>query len=196
MKKLLVAVALLGVLTGSALAQWDVNGSMGFFFSDTVFTDATTNSNPALSTPFDGWVVILGCDLTSVGGYEVGITVPATILVLTADGPNGWLNFGGSNTNHLVGYFTPVPIADGAAVLGHLQMMDIAGISGDISFGPAVPSSFANLGPGIANGANPDDLRLCHLTSGATGGTVATLHGSGITATENDTWTGVKDLFR
>ena len=49
----------------------------------------------------------------------------------------------------------------------------------------------------IADGANPDLLSACWLTSGAdpTGGIVATLNGGGVTATESHTLSGVKALF-
>jgi hypothetical protein len=205
MKKLLVALALMGVLAGGAVAQtwedWGIGGTMGMFFSDTDFTDANTNVDPALNTPFNGYVVILGCAYSSILGYEVGITVPATVLALSANGPNGWTNFGGSNFNHLCGFMTPLVMdGNGNAVLSTMQLMSLSPLVQEIGFGPAAPSSFADIAGGIAEGANPDNLDVCSLTAGDDEtfiGVVATINGDGIVVpTENDTWTGVKDLFR
>lgn len=204
MKKLLVALALMGVLAGGAMAQtwedWGLGGTMGMFFSSTDFTDANTNIDPALNTPFDAYVVILGCQYAGLGGYEVGITVPAEILALNATGTNGWTNFGGSNFNHLVGFMTPLPIVNGNAILSTLSLMCLSPAAHDVTFGPANPSSFADIGGGIAEGGNPDNLDVCTLTAGGDEsfiGVVATINGGGIVVpTENDTWTGVKDLFR
>ena len=198
--KTLLTIMLTLLVAGSAFAQ--LPNSMGVFFSDADFTEANTNADPAMATPFNAYIAILNTEVITVGGYECGLTAPASLIALTATGPNGWLNFGGSNWNHLVGFQVPVPAdADGNALLSTIQMMYTAADPADIVMGPATPSSFNYEGPGIADGANPDWLILCNYTSGPDeGGLVATLFGSGITfpggvATENHSWTGVKALF-
>ena len=193
MKKLLT-ITLVSLMACGAFAQ-DFSGSnmTGMFFSNTDFTNENTN-HANMFAPFNGYIVLLNSTVSSVGGYEVGITLSdATVFVLAASGPNGWTNFG-SNTNHLCGYMTALPCdANGNAVLGQLQMLYTGAGTVEISFGPASPSSFNNEGPGIAEGTNPDNLILCPPAT--PDGIVATINGEGVVATEQHTLTGVKALF-
>ena len=204
MKKLL-ALALVAVMAGGAMAQvhGEVGGSMGLFFSDTDFSDATSNKDTAPGDEaFFAYIVMLDCVSTSVGGYEVGITgitdPGGTIFILGVDGPNGWVNFG-DNTNHLVGYGVPLPVElDGTAVLATMQILDPIGTVGDFVFGPSDPSSFPDLTvPVFSDGPVATILMTCTLTTGVFNevGTVATLNGDGIVATESASWTDVKALF-
>ena len=192
MKKLL-ALALVVMVAGSAVAQDD--NMMGMFFSDTVFTDETTN-HTNLFAPFNGYIVLLNATVETVGGYEVGIGIPATVFLLGVTGENGWTNFGG-NTNHLCGYQVPLPAMPEGTVLATINMLytgtDIIGIE----FGPAEPATIPGV-PVIADGANPDDVYACQLTADANGefpNLVATINGGGIVATENHTLSDVKALF-
>jgi hypothetical protein len=195
MKKLL-ALALVALMAGGASAQmYDGANMFGMFFSNTDFSEASTNHVNAFA-PFNGYIVLLNSEVASIGGYEVGITISDPgVFVLLASGPNGWTNFG-SATNHLCGYMTALPCsgdADNYAVLGQMQMLYTGVNSVTISYGPASPSSFNNEGPGIAEGSNPDNLVLCHPTT--PDGIVATINGNGVVATENHTLTSVKALF-
>ena len=196
--KTLLTMALVLIMAGSAFAQLD--NSIGVFFSDTELTEANTNADPAASTPFAGYIALLMPTQQSVGGYEVSLTVPATVLALSVTGPNGWTNFG-DNFNHLAGYQTPLPTpAD--AVLCTYSFLSLDGGAGEMYMGASEPSSVDGAGPAIADGANPDDLFVCNYTSGPDeGGLVATLHGPGITfpdvvATQNASLSGVKALFQ
>ena len=195
MKKLL-ALALVVMVAGGAMAQ-DAN-FMGMYFSDTDFSDETTNIDTT-GVPFNGYVVLQNVSVATVGGYEVGITLSdGTVFVLTATGPNGWLNFGGTNLNHLVGFQTPVVCdANGNAIVSTINFLSF-GAPCEVTFGSAAPSSFNYQGPGIANGANPDELILFSLSSDDLPpyeGVVATFNGAGVIGTENHSWTGVKALF-
>ncbi len=204
MKKLL-ALALVALMAGGAMAleYGDVGCGMGMFFSNTEFSDATTNTNPT-PAPFNAYIVAIDVQIESIGGYEVGITMDETaIFVLTVTGENGWTNFG-TNTNHLAGFSTPMTPSGGAVVLCTMQMLYSAADPQDIVFGPSTPSSWGPEnpqgilwdGPAIAN-ASGDLLYTAFLTGGVSDApsTVATLNGTGITATENHTLSGVKALF-
>jgi len=188
---------MLALLAGAASAQ----PCMGMFFSDTEFTDETTNINPT-PAPFNGYIVVQGLTMIdSVYGYEVGIDVDTSVVfILSAAGPNGWTNFG-DNVNHLAGFGTPVPATDGAVVLCTLNML-YSGVSEiEIAYGPATPPSIPGFnGPVIVDGADEDVLLQCGLTNGGSfdGGdnVVATLHGVGITATEDHSLSSVKSLFQ
>ncbi len=187
MKKLL-ALTLLVMVAGGALADSEDN-MMGMFFAEPFVSENTNFENNF--APFFGYIVLLGPTVESVGGYEVGITMPATVFVLAASGPNGWTNFG-NNTNHLCGYQTPLPVVDGGTTLASLNMLYTGTDIIYIGYGEADPPSIPGV-PVIADGSNPDILIPCNLTSD--GGFVATINGPGVVATENHSLTSVKALF-
>jgi len=188
MKKLL-ALALVALMAGAAFAQ----PGIGVFFSATDFVDANTNMDTA-GAPFNAYVVIIDSPVSSIGAYEVGITIsdPA-VFVLSVTGPNGWTNFG-SNTNHLCGFTTPVPVTEGAAVMATMNMLQSVATEATISMGPATPASIPDV-PAIADGADPDVLIACVLDSGDSAPVVATLNGDGIVAAEAHSLSSVKALF-
>jgi len=195
MKKLLV-LALVALMAGGAMAQWEGDNMMGLFFSGEEFTDDTTNLD-APGAPFNSYIVTLNPEMMSVSGYEVGISISdPSVFVLSAVGPNGWTNFG-DNTNHLAGFGTPVPVVDNAAVLCVLQLLYSGTDTVNITFGAATPPSIPDHdGPVLADGANPDILMPCFATSDESmGGLVATLNGEGVIAVQNHSLTGVKALF-
>ncbi len=198
MKKLL-ALAIVALMAGGAFAQ----AGMGLFSSDTDFSDATTNFD--VTGAFTAYLVLINAEptWTTIGGYECGITCDnAGFFVSEATGPNGWLNVGGSGTNHAVGYGTPLPIGDNhSVVLSTLQCGYYIPTPATISFGPSDPSSGRDLdpqwfGPMLANGSNPDELAMCFCAGGVSPvGPVATLNGAGVTPATESSWSGVKDLF-
>jgi hypothetical protein len=162
MKKLL-ALGLVALMATVALADPTTDDMIGMFFSNVDFSDASTNVNPA-AAPFNAYIVILDASVPSVAAYEVGLMLSdPTVFILGVVGPNGWTNLG-SPTNHIVGYATPVPCADGQAVLATMTMLYTGVATVEISMGPATPSSFGGMGPGIANGDNVNHLVECGLT--------------------------------
>jgi hypothetical protein len=179
-------------MAGGAMAQ---EAGIGIFFSDSEFTDANTNTS-AGGSPQDMFVVLLGGPFDTIAAYELGITFTGVApFILAATGPGGWTNFG-TNENHLVGYQVAQPLANGALVLCTMSILATDAGTTEILIGPSDPSSFDPQVPGIANGANPDDLLPCGLTAGQTvPGVVATINGGGITATESRTLSDVKSLF-
>ena len=195
MKKLL-ALALVVMVAGSAIAE---DNEFGMFFSPDVFGQEQTNINTPIFTPFFGYVVMLYPSVVSVGGYEVGIIVPPTVLALSASGPNGWTNFG-DNFNHLVGYGAPVPAAPEGTVLCTLQLMLNADAVVGIEYHASNPGSVpGHDGPAITDGEDPTIILPCPLTVDANGEfpfTVATINGPGVVATEDHTLSSVKALFR
>ncbi len=197
----LLVLALVAVIAGGASAtEFYEGGVLGLYFSDTDFTPLETNYITS-SAPFNAYIVLLQSPTSTIGAYEVGITISdLSVFVLNATGPNGWTNFG-SNTNHLCGYQVALPVdANDSVVLGTLQMLYAGAGVVTIDFGPANPSSFAlpngpydPAGGGIADGATPDNLYHCALSTGDVVGTVATLNL--VVAAESRTLTGVKALF-
>jgi len=189
MKKLL-ALALVVMVAGGALAQTSEDNMIGMFFGEP-YVDENTNFDTTAS-PFNGFIVLLNPTVDTVGGYEVGIEISdAGVFVLAAGGPNGWTNFG-SNLNHLVGFQTPLPMVEGGTAVSTMQMLYAGTALVTISFGPSEPASIPGV-PVIANGANPEELIACNLTSDV--GYVATLNGDGVVATEAHSLSSVKALF-
>jgi len=187
--KTMLALALIVMVAGGAFAQSSEDNMMGMFFAEPFVSENTNHVNAF--APFFAHVVLLNPTVESVGGYEVGVQLDPTVFVLGVTGPNGWTNFG-NNTNHLCGYQTPLPVADGGTMLASLNMLYTGTDIIYIGYGQADPPSIPGV-PVIADGSNPDLLLPCALTSD--GGFVATINGGGVVATENHSLTSVKALF-
>jgi len=205
--KWLLIVAMSVLLAGAAAAQsWSwYGGAMGVYFSDTEFTAENTNLVTD-ANPFDFYVVLRDAQVATIGGYECGIEISeVAVFILAVTGPNGWTNFG-HNTNHLVGYQVPVPVdANGNVVLCTMMALYVLGDPVDIIMGPSSPSTgdpnnnpwgYSWNGPVIGEGADPNHLLCCHLTSGAADypDVVATLNGV-VVATETRNWSQIRTLF-
>ena len=187
----LLTVCLLCLVVSPAFAEFPGVNLIGVFFSDTEFSQETTNID-CEPVPFNAYLALINGTVDSVGGYEcaLGLSNPAVFL-LAVTGPNGWTNFG-DNTNHLCGYQTPLPVQLPGTVLATIQMLYTITDPVNISLGPATPASIPDE-MAIANGDNPEDLIPCPcLTADCI---VATIWGDGVVATESHTWTGVKALF-
>jgi hypothetical protein len=185
----LLIVSMIALLAGAASAQ-DGN-QFGIFFSDSDFTQENTNWDTD-AAPFNGYLVLVGPTVSSVGGYECSIELSdATVFVLGVSGPNGWTNFG-SNLNHLVGYQTPLPASLPGTVLATVNMLYTSMALVEIRIGPASPPSIPGV-PVIADGTDPENLIACSCVTDDC--LVATLNGDGVVATEDYSWSGVKALF-
>ncbi len=192
-RRLISAMAMVMLLAGVATAQ---GNGMGVFFSDIEFTDETSNID-ATSGTVDLYIVVLDCEFASVSQYECSLsfTGPAP-TVTNVDGPAGagWTNFG-SDLNHQVMFLNPPVTVEGAAVLGIVTISVDSPSLVEVNLGPPVPATVPER-PMVANGVDPDDYVGCGLTSGADiPGVVATVNGSGITATESLAWTAIRNLF-
>ena len=179
--KTLLTLTLAVLMAGAALAQGE--DAMGVFFDDASFVNETTNADVSVGLLASGYVVLLNPSVESVGAYEVGMTLsdPSAVFVTSVTGPNGWTNFG-SFVNHIAGFASPVPVVGGAAVLSEMTFLVVNPVTVEISFGAAEPSSFDGQGPGIADGADPENLVLCQYTTCPDlEGLVGTLNGPGVT---------------
>ena len=198
MKKLL-ALTFAVMVAGGALAQTDMDNMLGMFFTNDVGQIHMNmpavegvphpDTNVDILAPVDAFIVLLYPTIESVGGYEVGIGVDGPGFILSVLGPNGWTNFG-DNTNHLVGFQTPVPAGEYGMVLCVMNIFP-QGTMG-FTFGPSEPASIPGF-PAIADGTNPENLLPCELTT--PDGIVATINGGGVVAVEEHTLTSVKALF-
>jgi hypothetical protein len=206
--KHLLALAFVALLAAGALAQ-DNDNSLGMFFTSDIglilsLDDPTNPPDEPMhpytnlesgSAPGNGYIILLYPTVDTIGGYELGIEFdPPTPFVLSVTGPNGWTNFG-SNTNHLVGYQTPVPVADGGVVFATVSLLASGPETVNINFLAANPPSIPGV-PVIADGADPENLIACQLASAPQfWPTVATLNGEGVVAAETRSLSGIKALF-
>jgi len=192
--KKLLALTLVALMAGAASAQ----PGLGMFFSDTEFTDETTDF-VSTGSPFNAYIVLIGDPgFATVSGYEVGITEDSggALFVLSVTGPNGWTNFGG-NLNHLVGFQTPVPHGPDGTVLCTLQMLYGGAGTVTFTFGASDPNSIDGWnGPVIADATNPNNLVAAFAAGGSTPGPVATVNGDGVTPVEQTSLSDVKSLFQ
>jgi hypothetical protein len=197
MKKLLV-VSLLVVMAGVASAETTV----GMFFSDSEFTDATTNTDPTNFVPFEAYLVVVGLDEDVILGYELVVSSTAQVAELSLTGEN-WpvsaLNVAdplpGELVNHLVGFAAPLAVDPAGTVVCTLSFLPFQTVPVEFTIsGRATPSVPGHDGPIIAS---PDASTLVGITTsvGTLSGVVATLNGAGVTAVESSTLSSVKALF-
>jgi len=182
--KTLLTTLIIALLAVPALAVDEMGVSADPTTHDTfIFVEA--------GVPFDFYVVLLDPSSATIGGYECGLSfVGGEPFILGVSGPNGWTNFGG-NLNHLVGYTTPIPAAD-MVVLSTLNcLVPVAPFNAIVVMGASDPSSFDGMGPGYADGTNPDILVLCTVPVDGAVGFISTE----VVATEATTLSGVKSLF-
>jgi len=185
--KRLVSLALVLVLAGGVLAQ----DNFGMYrmvdgeYSNFVMVDELTPG-----ATLDLYITLHDPSVFVVGGFEVGIDMPEFTVVTDAEFDG--INFGGSFTNLLVGYYTPIPAQETPVVLATLFVTVTAPDAGVCTMHGAVPPSIpGHDGPVIANGANPDELIAC----GYVDGTPDVFLFSEVVAVETQTFSGVKALF-
>lgn len=187
-----------------------LDNSIGLFFSDVAFSRQYTNINPEIGVPFEMHVVFLSPTLELVAGYEVAIGLDGALTITSIDGPNGWTNYG-SDTNHLVGYGTPLPANPDGTVFASLTMIASSEATVELRLGPSVPSSVNGCCPAVADSENLYDLVLCSYASCEENwegdpeypALVATIHGDGVSMPplcpdlpiENQNWSTIKGLF-
>ncbi len=184
MKTLFTALLVL-VIAAGAVAQ-DRMGVSAYEDAEMDFINIVQN------VPFNFYVCLFDPSSASIGGYECGFEFsnPMLPIILDVGGPNGWTNFG-DNTNHLVGYTTPLPASPITVLCTYTCMAISAPYETLLLMGPANPSSFGGEGPGYSDGANPDILVLCSVPADGVVGTISTE----VLATEARSFSGVKALF-
>jgi hypothetical protein len=184
----LTSILALIALASTAIGQPD--NTLGLYFNEAEFGDEVSHIVTP-DVPFTGAIVLLAPTQETIGGYEVGITIPEpAVFVAGSGGPNGWINVGGSNLNHIVGFQTPVPVDGNGTVLGEITLLYTADSPVPIYFGPADPPSLPDV-PAVADGADPTLLFPCNLF--AEDGLVAELNPS--VAVQARSLTRIRALF-
>ena len=190
MMKRLLALALVAVMAGGALAE----NEAGLWYSAGGGNFAV-EFNPTLFVPFDMVLTVADPSYASIAAYEVSIVnFPASILIQSITwAPSDGINFG-SNFNQIVGYGAPIPASD-LTILATMTCIATAAIDPtQIEYRAASSQSIpGHDGMVIANGANPDELAACPTNTGTPW--VFTFAGPGPTSVEAQTLSGVKALF-
>lgn len=196
---LLFVIAVLGGPLPEVRAASTTPNGMGFFFSDAVFTTATSNAGHG--STLTGYLVLLNADVAAVGGYECRLAFSTDqVFVGGATGTSGWTNALDSR-NHLVTFDPPKPVApDRTVVLSAVTLFVFTSDPVDILLGPqpAGPGYPGWDGP-VVVGATVADRRPAFLTTGVSGEgpqVVATINGAGVVADAGRSWSHVKGLFR
>lgn len=200
MKVLLVVALTLMPLVAAQADYHDPNfdepNVLGLFFSGCEFS-VVTNGIMTSSAPFNAYVVAFNPEVETLGGYEVGVSISdSTVLILSAVGPNGWANEG-DGLNQIVRFETPLPVVDSAAVLCTVQMLYLGDDIVEIFFGQADPQSIpGHDGPVLVDGADLDNLIPCgSLYDESLGGWVAVLNPEDILPVQSGSLSQLKALF-
>jgi hypothetical protein len=182
MKQLVIAMAML-VIAGLATAE---DNAIGLYFSGSEFTIATASAN------FDdfariGYVVLTEATGDVVTGYELGISCsePGFVFWSTLI----WGENDGTDLNHLVTFFEPRVVSPGGTVLSDAIVSYGGGVSAEVMFGPADPSTLPDTPVVFFDGV----ATACSYPFGSP--VVAWLNSDPV-ASEGHSWSRVKWLFR
>ena len=89
MRVILVTAVILASFTVAVTAQ-EPNGYVGIFFQKEELSCATAQIEVAVDEPFLGFIVIVETDLSSIGGYELSLSLLPQVLGVSW--PNGGIN--------------------------------------------------------------------------------------------------------
>ncbi len=204
MKKLLYTVSALAAL---ALLAPSAGFAAGAFNQFGIYTDvegdfSTASITTPTNTPFSAYFVItnpynddLGTAIPTVSGFECQVLLPATgLFTLAAVLPPNMLNVGTVPDYIVGGESQPAVGANNAVLMISFQFMATTADPMEIflapSSAPSIPGTMA-----IADGADPAILISCYPSSGDFALPVFGIN-TAVVATENESWGGVKALFR
>jgi len=205
MKRFFVLFALLMLVAGSALAQgviYEHNNEIGIY--------TTANPDPAIvdsqtsytGTPgsFTAYVVCtnpyntnINAPITSVGGFEFRLVLPASAFLLAAVLPPASTNFA-TSPDFLCG--SNAPVVDSHVTLLTLTIGEFSGAPGFISLSPVQDAPQSVPGEIAITDFNDDfSISVAHPVSGSFDMPVFGLY-QPVVPNEDATWGGVKSLYR
>ncbi len=193
--KMLVALALIGLLATSAFAGLDPDPDMLGLYFDTEGMVVCTQANFIDHVP--AYILYTNPTIASTRGFECGITVNGrTNTSITVTYPLPATDVGaqdGNTFNYITGYSTPMPTAP-VTVMGTLDIFYLDTNPLDFVLGPATPSSDpAGMYPMVML----DDFSLMTVGTSTNGEVSAQLNGScTVVDNEDASFGAVKALFR
>jgi hypothetical protein len=210
MKKLLtvaLALAALTILAPQASFAW--NNQLGIY-TDPAGAPLTANFAATPFVPFDAYLVLTNPvnhtfngavgtaePITSIGGFECKVIMPESsdFVTLSRTFPVNAIDVG-APPSYVVGFATNVPVVNQAIVLCTWSFMASTNAQFDIFLDI---TRFPGLAGEMAvNDVNdPDEpLSAVYVSTGDVGVPVFSVNGTAAVAIENDTWGGVKSLYR
>ena len=196
MKKLLMTLAVMSLMTGIAFGQ---NNEIGIYTTQDANPENTAYNGGAF-VQFQAYVVVTnpfdtnnGQPISQIGGFEFHVTVPANVTVLGWNLPPLTTNFA-TPPDILAGSNTPV--VGGAATVLTLNCFPMAATPGVFSLTPvtntpqSVPGEMA-----ITNYNNDFRISVVYPVSGAHDAPVFGFN-TGVVPTEDASGGDVKSLFR
>lgn len=199
MKKLIVLL-LVSIMATSAFAVVDPDPDMMGIYFDMNADSNCLPSQPA-QVPFFAYAVLTNPTVPGVEAFEFGYenVVPVgfetLVFQLATTLPTGAIDVGEGTPlagNIIAGLANPVPAAP-ATILVTWQYLLLGVFPVEMYMTASEPSSVPGGLPVIqAEGT----LRTVGLSTGGPQNPVATINGGCVVAVENDTWGGVKSLYR
>lgn len=201
------ALALLAPQIGQAQPYTNQLG----IYSDMVGTPSSANFVAAPNVPFNAYLVLTypvndnfqggtgtNRPVTQVGAFECRVNLPseAGFIAGAPTFPGGGVNIE-SSPYLVVGYVTPIPVVNNAAVLATWSMMVTDSEQHDITMGlahfPSIPGEMAIVD---AEDTTGDDLVPVFVSTADFAVPVFSINGTAAVATEESSFGSVKALFR
>jgi len=183
-RTIIIGGTLVIILAGLASAE-----TMGLYFSETTYTEATAHADVTPGVALASHLVVLDSSEAAIAGYEVQITCTAADFAIPF-GVIGGMN-SGTSTNQIVQLYAPVPVAPEGTVLTTLILTTGSTAPEEIMFGPSEPSSLPDGLPVVDYGQG--NLVACDYPFGSE--VVAWLNSEPV-ATEATSLSEIKSLFR
>lgn len=215
MKKLLFAVSALAALSllapSAGFAQTAYN-QLGIYTDQAGIPDSA-NTVATVNVPFNAYLVLtnpwnhsfgpIGGEveqaITAVDGFEVRLDFPesASWFMLSENFPANEINVGQGN-DYVVGFATSVPVTDNAVVLVTWQFMVLAASEFNtymnLTTFPSVAGTLAIVDADDTD--QPSNLVSVYPSTNDFDTPVFSVNGTAAVATENESWGGVKALFK
>jgi len=204
---ILVALASLFVASSAmaVVVPDDGTDSVGMYFDSAEGLVNTTTAGLTDQVMF--YLVLAGVSRPSVAAWELALDFDPTLGIITDPGlQDDEVNFA-SLPQFIVGLGTPrEPDMDGNFVLASPTFLVLADAVIDFYAGPTTPSSLDPPLPDYVNGADLTDIVPMNYSVDAGGQhvgedgwcllVIASINGEGAVATEDATWSSVKNLYR
>jgi len=211
MKKLTISVWALAALSLMMVSSgYAVNPNQLGIYTDASGDPATANFTATPNVPFMAYLVLTnpvnhsydgGADtnepITMVNGFECRVTMPSTntFFVLDTTYPVQSLDLG-AGPSHVVGFNANVMVTGNSLVLCTWEIMVTNTDTFNIFMGPSQFPSIAGKMAILDAGDAQDPLSAVYVSTGDTSIPVFSVNGTDAVAVDNESWGGVKALFR
>jgi hypothetical protein len=192
----LAAFTLLLPAAGQAQTIPPLGDSICGLYNAPDFTGTTRASEMGvtINTQVTVYIVMTGCPIESVSAFECLLTFESGSLIIGTSYPTDAINVS-QPPEFIVGFGSPLGVTDGVVSFAELTVLYLGATDEKIYLNPTTQPSI----PGAmayVNGMDDSDLREMFPSSGDFANPAFGINFEPMVATEDASWTDVKNMFR